>query len=134
MSNSFLVASYKVRLELQRSGNPVVTTRNRIIEIAGVPETHGIVETALLVFSTTWDTWTGSPVVGIYNLANPLQPILAGWLPSSEFSYWYDLLRSETPLTLSFNITPIGGANYVNTIALGTSTEPIGEGPADMSP
>ena len=30
---SFLIDSYKVRLELERVGNPVVTHRNRIIEV-----------------------------------------------------------------------------------------------------
>jgi hypothetical protein len=26
--------------------------------------------------------------------------MLYGWLPSAEFSFWYDVLRSEKPLTL----------------------------------
>jgi len=131
---SFLVDSYKVRLELQRVGNPVVTQRSRILEIASVVEFHGIVERAMLNFSTYWDNWSGTPAVGFYSTANPLQPILTGWLPSSEFSFWYDVLRSEKPLTLFYNIAPIGGANYVNDISIGTSTEPIGEGPQDTSP
>jgi len=131
---SFLIDSYKVRVEIQRAGSPVVTTRNRILEIVSVPEFHGIVERAVLNFSTTWDSWSGTPVVGFYSVANPLQPVLTGWLPSSEYSLWYDVLRSEKPLTLFYNITPIGGATYVNNISLGTSTEPIGEGPADLSP
>jgi len=131
---SFLVDSYKVRLELQRVGNPVVTQRSRILEIASVVQFHGIVERAMLNFSTYWDNWSVTPAVGFYSTANPLQPMLTGWLPSSEFSFWYDVLRSEKPLTLFYNIAPIGGANYVNDISIGTSTEPIGEGPHDTSP
>jgi len=131
---SFLVESYKLRLELQRSGNPVITTRNRIIEIASVPETHGIVERAILNFSTTWDNWAGTPVVGFLNSLNPLQPVLAGWLPSAEFSFWYDVLRSEKPLTFFYDVTLVGGATYISKFSLGTSTEPIGEGPDDVSP
>ena len=131
---SFLVDSYKVRLEIQRLGNPVVTQKSRIIEIASVVEFHGIVERAMLNFSTFWDNWSTTPVVGFYNTSSPLQPVLYGWLPSSEYSFWYDVLRSEKPLTLFYNITPIGGANYVDDISLGTSTEPIGEGPQDLSP
>ena len=134
---SFLIDSYKVRLEVQRAGNPVVTTRTRILEIASVLEYHGIVERAYLSFSTQWDSWSGTPAVGYYSLTNPWQPVLSGWLPSSEFSFWYDALRSEKPLTLFFNIAPIGGANYVDSISLGTSAasvEPIGEGPVDSSP
>jgi hypothetical protein len=131
---SFLVASYKIRLELLRAGTPVVTTRNRVIEITSVVETHGIVETALLNFSTTWDNWQNTPAVGFLNTMNPLQPVLGCWLPSTEFSFWYDVLRSEKPLTFFYNVSPIGGASYVNDISLGTSSEPIGEGPADVSP
>jgi hypothetical protein len=131
---SFLVASYKIRLELLRAGTPVVTTRNRVIEITSVVETHRIVETALLNFSTTWDNWQNTPAVGFLNTMNPLQPVLGCWLPSTEFSFWYDVLRSEKPLTFFYNVSPIGGASYVNDISLGTSSEPIGEGPADVSP
>ena len=75
---SFLIESYKVRLELQRVGNPVVTHRNRIIEVVSVPLYHGIVERAMLNFSTYWDNWSGTPVVGFYSVANPYQPLLAG--------------------------------------------------------
>jgi hypothetical protein len=130
---SFLIESYKVRLELQRVGNPPVTHRNRIIEVASVPLYHGIVERAMLNFSTNWDNWSGSPVVGFYSMTNPYQPVLTGWLPSSEFPLWYDVLRAEKPLTLFYDITPIGGANYVGKITLGSSTEPLGEGPKDLT-
>jgi hypothetical protein len=131
---SYLVDTYKVRLFLERAGSPPTTTRTRLIEIASTPQYHGIVDRANLYFATTWDNWSGSPVVGYYSTGNPLQPLLTGWLPSSEFSYWYDVLRNEQPLTLFFNITPIGGAQYVNQISIGTSSEPIGEGPEDVSP
>src|SRR5262245_26582671 len=113
---SFLIDSYKVRLEILRQGNPVVTHRDRILEIASVPLFHGIVERALLNFSTFWDNWTRTPVVGYYNTFNPLQPWLFGWLPSSEYELWYDVLRSEKPLILFYDITPIGGASYVSKI------------------
>lgn len=131
---SFLIQSYKVRLEILRTGSPVATHRNRIIEVVSVPQFHGLVERAMLNFSTYWDNWSGSPVVGFYSTANPYQPVLTGWLPSTEYSFWYDVLRAEKPLTLFYDITPIGGASYVGKITLGTSTEPLGEGPADVSP
>ena len=131
---SFLIDSYKVRLELERVGNPVVTHRNRIIEVASAPLYHGIIERAVLNFSTRWDNWAATPAIGYYNTLNPYQPVLAGWLPSTEYSFWYDVLRAEKPLTFYYDIAPIGGANYVSKITLGTSTEPLGEGPADVSP
>src|SRR5262249_57557412 len=126
---SFLIDSYKVRLEIQRAGNPVVTTRNRVLEIVSVPQLNGIIELAVLNFSSLWDNWSGTPVVGFHNVANPLQPVLTGWLPSSEYSLWYDVLRSETPLTFFYNITPIGGATYVHDISFGPSPHPPAPSP-----
>jgi hypothetical protein len=131
---SFVVNAYKVRLFLERSGNPVTTSRTRLIEIIGAPEYHGIVQRANLAFSTSFDNWSNTAAVGYYSTANPLQPVLTGWLPSSEYSYWYDVIRAEKPLNLFFNISPINGASYVNHISLGTSSEPIGEGPEDFTP
>ena len=130
----FLIDSYKVRLEIVRSGNPAVTNRNRAIEVASVTQYHGIVERAMLNFSTYWDNWAGIPVVGYYNTVNPYQPVMSCWLPSVEYSFWYDVLRSEKPLTFYYDITPIGGASYISRITLGTSIEPLGEGPDDISP
>ncbi|MCA1603735.1 MAG: hypothetical protein LC776_19540 [Acidobacteria bacterium] len=131
---SFLIDSYKLRLEILRQGNPVVTHRNRIIEIASVRQFHGIVERAMLNFSTLWDNWSGTPAVGYYSTFNPLEPVLSAWLPTTEYAFWYDVLRTEKPLTFFYDIAPIRGATYVNKITLGTSTEPTGEGPDDISP
>jgi len=131
---SFLIDSYRVRLELERIGNPAVTHRNRIIELASPQLYHGIVERAILNFSTRWDNWVTPAVVGFYNITNPYQPMLSGWLPAAEYSFWYDVLRAEKPLTFYYDITSIGGAPYVSKITLGTSTERTGEGPADVSP
>jgi len=33
-----------------------------------------------------------------------------------------------------YNVSPIGGATYVNDISRGTSSEAIGERPADVTP
>ena len=59
---------------------------------------HGIVERAMLSFSTLWDNWSTTPAVGFYSTFNPLQPVLSAWLPSAEYAYWYDVLRSEKPV------------------------------------
>jgi hypothetical protein len=60
----FLIDSYKVRLEIVRSGDPAVTHRNRAIEVASVTQYHGIVERAMLNFSTYWDNWAETPSWG----------------------------------------------------------------------
>src|SRR5262245_11456814 len=130
---SFGVGTYKVSLNLMRVGaNPVVTHRRRLIEIAGIPDSAGVAERAVLDFSTYWDNWSTPAVVGFHNTSNAMQPVLYGWLPSSEYALWYDVLRSEQPLFIFFDITQIGGSDYVSRIALGTSTESIGEGPREF--
>jgi len=126
---SFRIASYKIRLELERPGGPVTTRRTRVLEIESVPEYHGIVDRALLSFSTGWDSWSGTARVGYYSTANPLRPLLTCWLPPSEFSFWYGVLRSERPLTFFYSIAPIGGATYVDQISFGSFTEPVGAAP-----
>ena len=131
---SFLVESYKLRLAILRQGSPVVTQRNRVLEILSVPTYHGLVYRAILNFSTGYDSWSGTPVVACYDTTNPLDPRVLGWLPSTEYSFWYDVLRSEKPLTFFYTITVIKGVDYVSEITLGSSTEPIGEGPTDVSP
>jgi hypothetical protein len=40
----------------------------------------------------------------------------------------------DVTVTFFYDITLIGGANYVGRISLGSSTEPVGEGPEDVSP
>jgi hypothetical protein len=128
---SFLIESYKLRTEIQRFGSPVVTRRNRIIEIVSPPVFHSIVTRALLNFSTDWESWSGPAAVGHYTTTNPAEPSLGCWLPASEYPFWYDVLRSERPLSFFYEITPIGGASYVSTIAVGSTVEPVGEGPGE---
>ena len=70
----FLIDSYKVRLEIERFGKPVVTRQNRIIEIVSGVLHAGIVERAFLSFSTRWDNWSTTQAVGYYNVMNPYQP------------------------------------------------------------
>jgi hypothetical protein len=92
---SFLIDSYKLRLELIRTRNPVVTTRYRIIELTASPVIIGIMERAVLAFSTVMISGSGRPAIGFLRLVESLQPRITGWLPSSEYSLWYDVLRSE---------------------------------------
>ena len=133
--NSFKIETYKVRLEIERVGNPPVeTVRSRIIEIVSPALIHGIFDRAVLNFSSHWDNWQQPNVVGYYETSNAFRPVANCWLPSAEYSLWYDVLRAETPLWFFYEIKVIGGGNYVGKIALGTTTEPVGEGPKDLSP
>ena len=68
---SFLIDSYKLRLELVGTRNPVVTTRNRIIELTASPVIIGIMERAVLAFSTVMISGSGTPAIGFYDSSNP---------------------------------------------------------------
>jgi len=92
---SFLIDSYKLRLELVRTRNPVVTTRNRIIELTASPVIIGIYGARRVGFFDGYDKWVGNAGHRILRLVESLQPRITGWLPSSEYSLWYDVLRSE---------------------------------------
>lgn len=129
---SFEVATYKLRVEISRAGDPVRTTRNRIIELESLPMAHGIVARALLSFSSQFDGWSGAPAAGYLDDRDRLRPRLVGWFPADEFPYWYDVLRSESPVSVIYNMREINGASYVNSIGVGTTQEPVGEGPADV--
>src|SRR3954453_17790686 len=99
---SFVVDTYKVRVELSRRGQPATTVHTRVLEPQGGKEYHGITPRANLFFATDWDAWAGAPVAGFLSLINPYQPLLACWLPSGEYVLFYDLIRSEEPVTLFY--------------------------------
>jgi hypothetical protein len=61
------------------------------------------------------------------------------YLPFEEFSRIYDLVRSERPLFATVSLAPYDSPapppdSPILTFHLGTSPEPIGEGPMDTSP
>ena len=58
-----------------------------------------------------------------------------GEFPSSEFTFWYDMLRAEKPLILSYLVmsAPPENLNQLASVTLGTSLEAPGEGPTDVS-
>ncbi|HEX6119017.1 MAG TPA: hypothetical protein VFZ03_06150 [Dongiaceae bacterium] len=132
---NFEIETYKATTDLQRSGaGPTETRRTRTLELVSKPMYHGIVVKALIAFSSSFDAWNGSPVVGYYGDANPLAPTIAGWFPAAEFSAWLDLVRNERPIWLTYQFQAEGAINgYLSYLALATGPEPIGEGPTDVS-
>jgi hypothetical protein len=60
---------------------------------------------------------------------------LIGLLRDEDFTFWYDILRNESPVKLSY-IEGAGSGHTVpvDAIAIGTNDEPLGEGPIDTSP
>lgn len=131
--DSFDVETYRARVQIRRSGNPVRTIKDRVIELESPALAHGIVMRALFSFSTSFNTWSGATAAaGFFNDSDPLRPMLVGWFPEDEFPLWYDILRHESPVKVLYTIRPINGAKYVSNIGVGTTDEPVGEGPADL--
>lgn len=131
------IERYKARVELQRfaSGGSTETRLNRVLELESPRLAHGIVVRVILSFSTFFDGWSGTPVVGFYSVSNPSAPLVAGWLPHREFEYYYDLVRNERPIFVFYEFRESGATSgYLRQIGLGTSREPVGEGPEDLSP
>jgi hypothetical protein len=128
----FEVQTYKVRAETRGFTNRRVEAR--VIEIDGGQldgAEANYPSKAVLSFRSDWNDWNSQPV-GYWNWGK-LE--LAGWFGETEFARWYDLLRSEKPLKLNFlhRDEQAGNGNYVDRIGLGSSSEPLGEGPTDTS-
>lgn len=132
---SFVIDSYKATTDLERFGTgPTETRRTRTLQFASAPMYHGLVLRALIAFSTSFDGWTGSQVVGYYSDGNPWAPFISGWFPVAEFPIWYDIVRNEAPVSLVYEFSTAGAySGYLRYLALSTGQEPPGEGPADAS-
>jgi hypothetical protein len=126
--DSFQIESYKVGFRVYNDDTNA--GHERIIELRSEPLYHGIVVRAILHFSGVFGTGAW---LGVFELRGDQR--LLGYLPATEYSLWYDVLRAESPLTFSYDAVPYN-ADYmkIRVIELGSLKEPIGEGPADSSP
>ncbi len=87
---------------------------------------------ALFAFSSFFDGVWSSPVAGYLTDGGFSGLSVAGWFPVAEFSYYYDIVRSERPIHVMYEFRDAGASNgYLRRVGLGTSTEPIGEGPSE---
>ncbi|NET85183.1 MAG: hypothetical protein F6J94_25700 [Moorea sp. SIO1F2] len=59
--------------------------------------------------------------------------LLVGMLDDSDFAGWYDIIRSENPIKVSYVENSDPAENRVFHIGVGTTDEGVGEGPADTS-
>lgn len=77
--------------------------------------------------------WT-SPVAGYLSDGGFAGLSVAGWFPLAEFSYYYDILRSERPVHVLYEFRDSGATSgYLRRVGLGTSIEQIGEGPSESA-
>ena len=131
----FEIESYKVSSYLQRSGSSgsVVNQFERVLEMRGPALYHGIRNKAVFAFSSAFNTFT-EPVAGFIQAEITGGFFVVGWLPVLEFAYYYDILRSERPVNVLYELRERDASTgYLRKVGLGTSTEPIGEGPSDST-
>jgi hypothetical protein len=137
---TFEIESYKVSSEIKRTWETDgaidlnrETHLNRILEMVGPVLFPGIQNRAAFMFSTSYDPTWWYPG-HITDPAGPPGLVLHAGFPLGEFSYYYDILRSERPLHVFYEYMDEGvtkGTGYLRAVGLGTSNERIGEGPSE---
>lgn len=126
----FQIETYKVSSYLQRF--PGETRPSRVLELTGPVLYHGIQNRALFAFSPSFNGAWSSPVAGYLTSGGFSGLSVTGWFPLAEFSYYYDIVRSEKPVHVLYEFRESGASSgYLRRVGLGTSTEPIGEGPSE---
>lgn len=126
----FQIETYKVSSYLERFTGE--TRPSRVLEMTGPVLYHGIQNRASFAFSSSFDGDWASPVAGYLTDGGFSGLSVVGWFPLAEFSYYYDILRSERPIHILYAFRDAGASSgYLSRVGLGTSTEPIGEGPSE---
>ncbi len=57
--------------------------------------------------------------------------LLVGMLDDSDFPFWYDILRSEKPVKVTYVENSAASEIRIWHLSVGTSDEGVGEGPKD---
>lgn len=136
---NFEIQTYKVSAQLQRF--PGEIRRSRLLDMTGPVLAHGIQNRAYFMFSDFFRHPSDQPyanqVVGYTYDGGFSGQSVAGWFPADEFEYYYDIVRSERPISVRYTYKEGGktsGNGYLQEVGLGTNVEPIGEGPAESLP
>lgn len=129
----FQIEDYTVSMKISRSKSPgekpATTHFERVLELRGKKQAHGIRTKVLLAFSSSFSAFN-EPVVG--NWSGKFDDAIVGFMHLSEFQYYYDVLRSEKPVFFRYQFKE-GASGHITSIGITTSTEPLGEGLADTS-
>lgn len=128
----FQIETYEVSSYLNR---PAGQTRpSRVLKMTGPVLYHGIQNRATFGFHPSFGGTWGSPVAGYVSNPGYAGLSVVGWFPLQEFEYYYDILRSEKPLHVIYELRdPDAYVGYLREVGLGTATEPIGEGPSEST-
>ena len=126
----FMIETYKVSSYLERF--PGATRPSRVLELTGPVLHHGIQNRATFAFDPQFDGVWSSPVAGYITDGGFSGLSVVGWFPLAEFPYYYDIVRAERPVHVQYEYRDAGSTTgYLRLVGLGTSTEPLGEGPSE---
>jgi hypothetical protein len=111
------VTTYRVGTNRSRA-NP--QAHRFFLTLEGFAES-GAATSAVVYFWPTQPTDTVGYVAG---------SLLVGMLDDADFAGWYDILRSERPVKVTY-VEGSAGESKVWHISVGTTSEGVGEGPRD---
>jgi hypothetical protein len=109
MTQSFDIESYKVSSHLQRF--PEETRPSRVLEMTGAVQFHGIQNHALFAFDPAFDGIWPNPVAGYLTDGGFAGLSVVGWFPLAEYSYYYEILRSERPVQVIYEFSVAGATS-----------------------
>ena len=126
------IETYKVSTRLQRVRGE--TRVSRLLELVDPVLHHGIQNRAAFAYNTTFDGVWDNPDAGYLTDGGFDGLSVVGWFPVREFGTYYDIVRSERPVSVTYAFRESGArSGYLSAVGLGTSTEEIGEGPSDST-
>ncbi len=108
------------RVGTNRSRNPA-NQHSMFLSLEGVSE-DGPATRAIVYF------WPTPPADTVGYVASSL---LVGMLHERDFALWYDILRNEKPVKVTYVENTADRSRRIWHISVGTSNEGVGEGPAD---
>lgn len=112
------VTEYRVGTNRSRTN----TNAHRFFIVAEGFSENGPINRAVIYF------WPSKPADTVGYVAGSL---LVGMLDDGDFQYWYDILRNEKPVKISYVENSSASENKVWHISVNTTNEGVGEGPED---
>jgi hypothetical protein len=127
------IQQYRIHLVHNRSaGQPAMHTRTRYIQVLFTVK--GATKPSMLHLGFIADAQ--SATTGEVKKLDTRCYQISARIPVSEFAAYYDVLRSEKPVSVWFDYETEPDLNQtvsINSFSLFTGDEPLGEGPVDVS-
>jgi hypothetical protein len=117
----FTITDYRVQAMGIRTDDPAIEIRH-VLLLSGQSVQGQVTLGSIAFFATRTSIHPG------VLLSNQV----VGFLPDIEFASWYDILRSERPVSIHWTLLPDSTTQLLD-LVLFTGAEPPGEGPVDFS-